>query len=302
VAEAERIWDAIFLAGGPDPEFLRITETARMSVPNGRLQLDLHKAGTEGRTVHLFEAPEKLLREFLSTVSAAPVLKVKLDFLNIPQIEALLLGSPVRKGLLERSDFTGDLPRFELTRISTVTESLRLPLTLPQLELGYEKGGMSLYNAVAPTSEKAMDSAQIDSSSPAHTKGKKAPPEPPKAGMGGGVDLDPVLVIFQRLFRSFRKKAVDCIGSRWEDALRSATGKVRFLSPEFQADTLTPSTAPQVLDLILEVVASAPLLKRSRLRESALLLIADIYDKHYDLLESRGLVDRVEQVYLRLKK
>ena len=111
-----------------------------------------------------------------------------------------------------------------------------------------------------------------------------------------------MLIIFQRLFRSFRKKAVDCLGSRWEDALRSAAERVRFLAPEFQADALTSQTAPQMLDLILDVVASAPFLKRSRLREAALLLIADIYDRHYDLLESRGLVDRVEQAYLRLKQ
>jgi hypothetical protein len=57
-----------------------------------------------------------------------------------------------------------------------------------------------------------------------------------------------------------------------------------------------------MLDLILEVVSFAPILKRSRLRHGALLLIADIYDKQYDVLESRGLVDRVEQAYLRLKK
>ena len=69
-------------------------------------------------------------------------------------------------------------------------------------------------------------------------------------------EADPVLIIFQRLFRSFRKKGVDCLGSRWEDALRSAVERVRFLAPEFQPDALTPSTAPQMLDLILEVIAS----------------------------------------------
>ena len=84
--------------------------------------------------------------------------------------------------------------------------------------------------------------------------------------------------------------------------MRSAVERVRFLGPEFQPDALTHSTAPMMLDLILEVVSSAPILKRSRLRDGALLLIADIYDKQYDVLESRGLVDRVEQAYLRLKK
>ncbi len=80
-----------------------------------------------------------------------------------------------------------------------------------------------------------------------------------------------------------------------------AVRRSRFTSLAI-AILLTPATAAQTMDLIIEVVASAPFLKRSSLREFALLLIADIYDRHYDLLEARGLVDRVEQAYLKLKR
>ena len=142
----ERTWDAIFLAGNSEPDCLRLTETARTLVPFARIRLELQNAGKEGQAVHLFEAPERLLREFLWTAHADPVLKVTLDSLDLRQIEALLAGSPVRKGLLERSDCTGDLPRFELARISTFIDELGIPFTLPQLQLGYEKGGMALYH------------------------------------------------------------------------------------------------------------------------------------------------------------
>ncbi len=309
----ERAWMGIFLAGNPEPDVLRLTEIARTRVEFSCIRDELQKAGKEGRTVHLFEAPERLLRDFLSTLEADPVLKVTLDSLDLRHIEALLASSPVRRGLLERSDLTGDLPRIELVRVSTFVDELGLPFTLPQLQLGYEKGGMALYRldgvTATPASETppkgAPPAGQPQKAAP-RAGAKRRPAEPVKPSLRPSAapvdEADAVLIIFQRLFRSFRKKGVDCLGRRWEDALRSAVERVRFLGPEFQPDALTHSTAPMMLDLILEVVSSAPILKRSRLRDGALLLIADIYDKQYDVLESRGLVDRVEQAYLRLKK
>jgi len=328
---AGRTWDAILLAGNAEPDCMRLTETARALLPFARVPHELQTAGGEGRSVYLFEAPERLLRDFLSTAHADPVLKVALDSLDARQIETLLASSPLRQGLLERSDLSGDLPRFELVRISTVVEGLGIPFVLPQLQLGYEKGGIALYpldpaigRAAPGTWSQAsmdygveMESALISGASDSAPKARKGaagniarlvrPRHPPlpsphhPSGTAPG-EPDQVIIIFQRLFRSFRKKAVDCLGSRWEDDYRSAVEKVRFLTPEFQPDTLTSSTAPQILDLILELTASAPLLRRSRLREAALLLLAEIYDKHYDMLETRGLVDRVEHAYLRLKK
>ena len=87
-----------------------------------------------------FEAPERLLREFLSTVHADPVLKVALDTLDLRQVEALLAGSHVRSGILERTDCSGELPRFELVRISTSVDELGLPFTLPRLGSGTRQG------------------------------------------------------------------------------------------------------------------------------------------------------------------
>ncbi|MBP1678973.1 MAG: hypothetical protein H6Q29_884, partial [Bacteroidetes bacterium] len=319
----ERTWDAIFLAGNCEPDFLQLTETARRLVPFERIQHEIQSTGKEDWAVHLFEAPERLLREFLSITQADPVLKVTLDSLDLRQVEALLAGAPACKGLLERSDCTGELPQFELTRISTVVDELGIPFTLPNLQLGYDKGGMALYHLDPALDKPASENRTRADKTPLHSLkagkgagGKRRPSEPissslatpgsfkptftmpgppgysmmilgcRNAGAPGSHDsstsaneTDPVPVIFQRLFRSFRKKGVDCLGGRWEDALRSAVDRVRFLAPEFQADALTASTAPLMLDLILEVIASAPMLKRSRLRESALLLIADIYDK-----------------------
>jgi tRNA G10 N-methylase Trm11 len=56
-----------------------------------------------------------------------------------------------------------------------------------------------------------------------------------------------------------------------------------------------------VLDLIESVVKDVPLLKRSKVKSAALELVAELYNKHHDLLESAGCVDRVEQSYYQLK-
>ena len=153
----ERAWIGIFLAGNPEPDVLRLTEIARTRVEFSCIRDELQKAGKEGWTVRLFEAPERLLRDFLSTLDADPLLKVTLDSLDVRHIEALLAGSPVRRGLLERSDLTGDLPRIELVRVSTFIDELGLPFTLPQLQLGYEKGGMALYRLEGVTATPASE-------------------------------------------------------------------------------------------------------------------------------------------------
>jgi hypothetical protein len=49
-------------------------------------------------------------------------------------------------------------------------------------------------------------------------------------------------------------------------------------------------------------VRAAPLLKKSKLRGIALSLIADLYNKHFDVLNRRGLVPRVEEIYFAHKK
>ena len=43
-------------------------------------------------------------------------------------------------------------------------------------------------------------------------------------------------------------------------------------------------------------------MKRSRLRQAALTLVADLYNKQYEILEKNHAIDRVEQFYYKLKK
>ena len=108
--------------------------------------------------------------------------------------------------------------------------------------------------------------------------------------------------VFLRILRSYRQQLFQIYGSKCEAMIRQAEQEVRFLDPDFCLDDLRDETAPGVLDLFEVLICEASLLRRTRLRDGALLLVADLYNKNYDLLNRHSLVDRVETAYYRLKK
>jgi len=107
--------------------------------------------------------------------------------------------------------------------------------------------------------------------------------------------------IFERLFRSFRMHAFEHLGDRCGEAIIRAEKKICLLAPEFDREALTDDTAPQIVDLVEEIVKGAPFFRRQKLRRGAVALVADLYNKHYQILEERSAIDRIEQAYYRLK-
>jgi len=124
----------------------------------------------------------------------------------------------------------------------------------------------------------------------------------PKFRMLESASSATVKPLFERVFRSFRVKLFDAVGPRYDELVSGAERGVRFLQPEFDLDALTDETAPATLDLVEEIVRRAPILKRSRLRKAASMLIADLYEKNYELLEKAGVLTKVEESYYRLKR
>ena len=108
--------------------------------------------------------------------------------------------------------------------------------------------------------------------------------------------------LFERLFRSFRQQIFDCYGDRCEAVIAEAERKVRFLTPEFDLHSLNNETAIVMLDLVETIANDAPFFKKSKLREAALTLVADLYNKQYELLERHRAIEKVEQFYYRLKR
>jgi hypothetical protein len=108
--------------------------------------------------------------------------------------------------------------------------------------------------------------------------------------------------LLERLFRSFRQQVFDSFGEKCDDVIAAAERKVRFLAPEFDLHSLNENTAIHVLDLIESIAGGASFMKRSSLRQAALTLVADLYNKQYELFEQHRVIDKVEQFYYRLKK
>ncbi len=108
--------------------------------------------------------------------------------------------------------------------------------------------------------------------------------------------------LMERLYRSFRQQLFDSFGDKCDAVIVDAERKVQLLTPDFNLHSLNESNAVMTLDLIERIAAEAPFLKRSRLRQAALTLVADLYNKQYELLEKHRVIDKVEQCYYRLKK
>lgn len=108
--------------------------------------------------------------------------------------------------------------------------------------------------------------------------------------------------LFERLFRSFRQQIFDCYGDKSEAVISDAERRVRFLTPEFDLHSLNNETAIVTLDLVESIANDAPFFKKSKLREAALTLVADLYNKQYELLEHHRALEKVEQFYYRLKR
>jgi hypothetical protein len=112
----------------------------------------------------------------------------------------------------------------------------------------------------------------------------------------------PIVETFSALHVAFRKKALEALGSRYEKVFQAGEKSVRSVVPKFDAGALQATTAPAVLDFMDAVVKEAPFFKRPALREAAIVSIAGMYDRQYELLEECGLVDRVEEAYCRMKR
>jgi len=108
--------------------------------------------------------------------------------------------------------------------------------------------------------------------------------------------------LFDRLFRSFRQQVFDVFGDKSESVIADAVRRGRFLTPEFDLQNLSDETAIIILDIIEHIANEAPFLKRPRLRQAALTLVADLYNKQYEILENNRVIDKVEQFYYKLKK
>jgi hypothetical protein len=111
-----------------------------------------------------------------------------------------------------------------------------------------------------------------------------------------------IITLFERIFRSFRRVVYECLGEKGETIIAQAESQARLLHPDFSLSALTEANSIVILDVIESVIKNVPLLKRSRVRNAVVILVADAYNKQYDLLERAKVLDRFEQFYYELKR
>ena len=111
-----------------------------------------------------------------------------------------------------------------------------------------------------------------------------------------------IITLFERVFRSFRRVVYECLGEKGETIIAQAESQARLLHQDFSLSALTEANSIVILDVIESVIKNVPLLKRSRVRNAVVILVADAYNKQYDLLERTKALDRFEQFYYELKR
>jgi hypothetical protein len=110
-----------------------------------------------------------------------------------------------------------------------------------------------------------------------------------------------LLTAFNRLLCAFKQNASEVLGRKANRVCARGEKAAATGNPDLDLARLTPETVASVLDFIVAVAGEAPLLKRSRLRSAAALLISNLYSRHFDILERYKILDRVEETYCRLK-
>lgn len=329
-------FDMLFLKGKTITRCARINRDIRVTQSlesvRGRLR------AVQGRAlVYLFQATELSLDRFARTFHYEPCLKLQVDLLTRRQRGTLVTSAGCRKGLLELDRFSGALPAIEIYDFETPDELLVLESRLKhgRLILYDVERNLDLFKGELARAEREPPCLPAPPLLPGPDRVVHNRPDPPiRAPLGDPIitipgpgssekskapgnnqsdlfrvpevhEISPETVqficLFEKIFRSFRREAFECFGGKLESAVRTAENEVRLLNPDFDVTSLSRETAPVVLELIEGMVREAPILKRSRLKSTALTLVADLYSRHFEVLDRNGTVDKVEQSYYRLK-
>ena len=239
------------------------------------------------------------IRELLMSAATVKEGHVLLYGLDSPK------GCPVRQNDEADSPATGELCNCASSRppgaavYSACSKPMRNEL---ERDCGREQPAGSV--SLSPVSGQGCPDAAPEEVAASHlTTG--APPArwspgwPPAPGRENEADY---VRLLDHMFRGFRKEAHECFGRKVEGAITRAARQVRQTKPEFDLSRLSPATVLGVFDLLEKTLEMAPMLKRSKLRAATRRLLEDLYNANFEILEANGAVERLEELYYRLKK
>jgi hypothetical protein len=138
---------------------------------------------------------------------------------------------------------------------------------------------------------------------PPHRSTRKSINEPESTISEQDIQQCPDLIrLFGGILRSSRKVIFELLGAKCDTIVSEAENQIRLKDPDFKSSELTETNAIIVLDLLEIVIKDIPLFKRSRVRNAVMQLVADAYNKRYELLERTKVLERTEQFYYELKR
>ncbi len=197
------------------------------------------------------------------------------------------------------------VPKEQLKLFSNPAPPRAGAITLDETEDAGKKVRRASRRRPAPGREAPQDTVgEVGADAPVYPVPEPASaPEPVRKAINPAeAEEVPIVKTFSALLVAFRKKALEVLGSRYEKVFQAGEKSVRSVVPKFDTWALQATTAPAILDFMDAVVKEAPFFKRPALREAAIVSIAGMYDRQYELLEEWGLVDRVEEAYCRMKR
>jgi hypothetical protein len=336
---ALKSYDLLFLRGTEIFECVTLDDSRRERTDMGAARARFKSsAQQDGTLVYLFRAEPLLMQQFITTVHTQPALKVRVESLSRRQIPRILRSVNCTRALVERNDFSQKLPAVEFLEMNPQSGApefhmgftrggfllydydalkhapgVHLP-DIPglQTEFAFVVPSLPILSASHRKPERTKKPIEGDRSpapvqvdhmpAPSDVDRTSAPIDVGRTSSPGTVENPEPLLLFSRLLRSFRQQAFEHIGTKFEASFVEAERRVKLNNPEFATDSMNTATAPLVLDLIEFVIEETSLFKRAKIRAAALSLMADLYNKQYELLERYKAIDKVEQVYYRMKK
>jgi hypothetical protein len=337
--QAFKSYDLLFLRGPEVFECVTLDDSRRertdISAARERFKSSSQQDGT---LVYLFRAEPRLMQQFITTVHIQPDFKVRVDSLSRRQIPRILRSVNCTHALVERNDFSQKLPSVEFLEINPQSgapefhmgfkrggfllydyEALKHApgVHLPEIpglqtEFAFVVPSLPILTASHIKPKRTKNPIEVDrksspidldrTSKPIDVDCTSTPTEVDNTSSSDTVDNPELLLLFSRLLRSFRQQAFECVGTKFESVFVEAERRVKLNNPGFAADSMNAATAPLVLDLIEYVIEETSLFKRAKIRAAALSLIAEVYNKQYELLERWKAIEKVEQVYYRMKR
>jgi hypothetical protein len=238
-----------------------------------------------------------------------------IDRLSRKQLSSLLIGTGCKNGILEIDRPSDPFPLIVLSRFNSAEE-------LVKEAFRFKQGRMIVYdlelNALirqrvgsligeSPAGEEGAPATEAVEMTPAVTDGAGGGhgEEPPH-----GISLKSVrteeprqadlLEVFRDALCDFRKAVHEIYGGKLAGKMKSI---LYDLPPPFRIsdpDVFTPSYADVIIGVFEECVHRAGMMKKKKVRASAMEIIKALYDANHELLRKHGVESRVQSCYQRL--